>query len=192
MSGDSQGPAQPSAAPKGIVRLLKGWHWLECTVAVVAYVFIMLLLMSDVIGREVVGPVLRLAGIDAGATGVYGSQKMALYAMVVGAFLGLGVATATGTHLLPRVGFGWLPKAWGPHVDRLADVLTGILLCVTAWYGWVFVKSSQEVGLTVAVLEWPAWMIQAVIPVGILSAALRYFIFAAWPACRPTPPEFQE
>ena len=71
-------------------------------------------------------------------------------------------------------------------------VLTGILLCMTAWYGWVFVRSSQEAGLTVSVLEWPAWMIQAVIPIGILSAALRYFIFAAWPACRPTPPEFQE
>lgn len=186
-------PRMPLApAPAGIVRLLAGWHWLECSVAVVAYILIMLLLMSDVVGREVVGPVLRLVGVDVGATGVYGSQKIALYAMVVGAFLGLGVATATGTHLLPRVGFGWLPKAWAPQIDRVADVLTGVLLCVTAWYGYVFVKSSMEAGLTVSVLEWPAWMIQSVIPAGLLSAALRYFIFAAWPACRPTPPEFQE
>lgn len=192
MNTGLQQPAPPPAAPEGIVRLLKTWHWLECTLAVIAYVFIMLLLMSDVVGREVVGPVFRLIGVDLGATGVYGSQKVALYAMVVGAFLGLGVATATGTHLLPRVGFGWLPKAWSAHVDRVADVLTGVLLCVTAWYGWEFVKSSQEAGLTVAVLEWPAWMIQAVIPIGILSAALRYFIFAAWPASRPIPPEFQE
>lgn len=179
-------------APPGVVRLLAGWHWLECTLALAAYIVIMALLMSDVLGRELLGPLLRLLGLYAGPTGVYGSQKIALYAMVVGAFLGLGIATATGTHLLPRVGFGWLPKAWAPQVDRIADLLTCLVLCIATWYAFVFVASSRELGLTVAVLEQPAWMIQIVIPVGILSAALRYFIFAVWPSARPVPPEFQE
>jgi hypothetical protein len=29
-------------------------------------------------------------------------------------------------------------------------------------------------------------------PAGFLSAGLRYFLFAAWPALRPAPPEIQE
>jgi TRAP-type C4-dicarboxylate transport system permease small subunit len=179
-------------APSFVTGLLRGWHWLETTVAIVAYLFIMLLLMSDVLGRELVGPLLRLLGFEPGATGIYGSQRIALYAMVVGAFLGLGIATATGTHLLPRVGFGWLPRAWAPAVDRIADVITGLILCATTWYAVEFVNGSRASENVVAVLDAPAWLIQIVIPVGFLSAALRYFIFALWPAARPAPPEFQE
>ena len=188
----SQGLAQPTSAPTTVTSLLKGWHWLETTIAILAYLVIMLLLMSDVFGREFVGPVLRLLGFNVGATGIYGSQRIALYAMVIGAFLGLGIATATGTHLLPRIGFGWIPKSWAPAVDRIADVLTGIVLCATTWYAYAFVVDSRESQAMVAVLDMPAWLIQLVIPVGFLSAALRYFIFAMWPGARPTPPEFQE
>lgn len=188
----SQGLAQPTSAPTAVTSLLKGWHWLETTIAILAYLVIMLLLMSDVFGREFVGPVLRLLGFNVGATGIYGSQRIALYAMVIGAFLGLGIATATGTHLLPRIGFGWVPKSWAPAVDRIADVLTGIVLCATTWYAYAFVVDSRESQAMVAVLDMPAWLIQLVIPVGFLSAALRYFIFAMWPGARPTPPEFQE
>jgi hypothetical protein len=36
------------------------------------------------------------------------------------------------------------------------------------------------------------WPFQVAIPAGFLSAALRYFVYAAWPALRPQPPEFQE
>jgi C4-dicarboxylate transporter, DctQ subunit len=187
-----QGPAQHRPAPTAVTRLLKGWHWLETTIAILAYLVIMFLLMSDVFGREFVGPVLRLLGFNVGATGIYGSQRIALYAMVVGAFLGLGIATATGTHLLPRIGFGWIPTSWAPVVDRMADVLTGIVLCATTWYAYEFVANSRASQAMVAVLDMPAWLIQLVIPVGFMSAALRYFIFALWPAARPTPPEFQE
>lgn len=187
-----QAAGQSPSAPAIVTRLLARWHWLECALAMAAYLIITLMLMSDVLGRELVGPVLRLLGFNAGATGVYGSQKIALYAMVFGAFLGLGIATATGTHLLPRVGFKWLPKAWAPQVDRIADVITGTVLCITAWYAAVFVYSSRESSLMLAVLEQPAWLIQIGIPIGFLSAALRYFIFAVWPAARPIPPEFQE
>jgi hypothetical protein len=42
------------------------------------------------------------------------------------------------------------------------------------------------------VLDWPVWPIQLAIPVGFLSAAGRYFMYAGWPSIRPQPPEFQE
>ncbi|BCN38500.1 hypothetical protein ALDI51_18190 [Alicycliphilus denitrificans] len=191
MNHSSPAPAHPPA-PLAVTRLLAGWHWLEKAVAMAAYVLISFMLVSDVMGREFAGPLLRLLGFDVGATGIYGSQKIALYAMIVGSFLGLGIATATGAHLLPRIAFGWVPASWGPKVDRLADAVTGTILCTVAWYAWVFVESSREAGTVMATFEAPVWPIQAVIPLGFLSAALRYFIFALWPATRPRPPEFQE
>jgi TRAP-type C4-dicarboxylate transport system permease small subunit len=184
-------PADPPAPP-AVIRLLRGWHRLECWIAVAAFSFIALVLVIDVLGREFYGPLMSMLGFKVGATGLFGSQKMAVFALVIGSFCGIGIATATGVHLLPRVGFAWVPKAWGPAVDRLADVVTGLFLLGVTWYGVVFVLASRQSGVLAAVINISAWPIQTAIPLGFLSAALRYFIFAAWPALRPSPAEFQE
>ena len=180
------------AAPAGVVSLLRGWHRAECWVAVLCFSFIAAVLAIDVVGLEVYGPVMRSLGIEVGATGLFGSQKLGVFALVIGSFAGIGVATATGVHLLPRVGFGWVPKNWGLAMDRLADVVTGFFLLGVAYYGVVFVLDSKASGVLAAVINISAWPIQVAIPVGFISAALRYFVFAAWPATRPVPPAFQE
>lgn len=180
------------ATPSGVVKLLRGWHLAECWVAVLCFSFIALVLSIDVVGREIYGPVMRWLGVEVGATGLFGSQKLGVFALVIGSFAGIGVATATGVHLLPRVGFGWVPKDWGPGMDRLADVFTGLFLLGVSYYGVVFVLGSKESGVLAAVINVSAWPIQLAIPVGFISAALRYFVFAAWPAVRPVPPAFQE
>lgn len=180
------------AAPASVSALLRGWHRVECWVAVLCFSFIAVVLAIDVVGRELYGPIMRTLGVQVGATGLFGSQKLAVFALVIGSFAGIGIATATGVHLLPRVAFGWVPKSWGPLMDRLADVVTGCFLLGVAWYGVVFVMDSKESGVLAAVINVSAWPIQAAIPAGFLSAALRYFIFAAWPSLRPVPPAFQE
>lgn len=184
--------AQPRPAPPAVTALLRGWHRAECWLSVACFTFIAVVLVIDVLGRELWGPLLRLLGQQAGATGLFGSQKLAIFALVIGSFAGIGIATATGVHLLPRLGFGWVPKAWGPAMDRLADVVTGCFLLGVAWFGVLFVLSSKQSGVLAAVINVSAWPVQAFIPLGFVSAALRYFIFAAWPGARPAPPEFQE
>jgi TRAP-type C4-dicarboxylate transport system permease small subunit len=148
--------------------------------------------MLDVIGRELLGPLLRFVGLEPGATGIFSSQKLSIYALVIGSFAGIGIATATGSHLVPQVAFGWVPARWGPALDRIADVITALFLIAVAWYGWKFVRSSYATDLRAPVLDWPVWPVQFVIPLGFLSAAGRYLLYAAWPALRPQPPEFQE
>jgi TRAP-type C4-dicarboxylate transport system permease small subunit len=111
---------------------------------------------------------------------------------VIGAFAGIGIATATASHLVPRVGFGWIPASWEPWFNRLADAITGLFLVGVAYYAWVFVASSMATDLRAPVLDWPVWPIQLAIPIGFLSAAGRYLMYAAWPSIRPLPPEFQE
>lgn len=178
-------------APAGVTGLLTGWHRLECWIAVAGFGFIAVVLIGDVLGRELIGPLFRAFGVQKQA-GVYAAQKMSVYALVVGSFAGIGIATATASHLLPRVGFGWAPSAWGPALDRLADVVSGVFFCGVAWYGWVYVSSSMAADLRAQAFNIPIWPIQLAIPLGFLSAGLRYFIFALWPGVRPVPPEFQE
>ncbi len=175
-----------------MVAALRVWHQLECWIAVLAFSFIALVLMIDVIGREFYGPVMSMLGVKVGATGLFGSQKLAVFALVIGSFAGIGIATATGVHLVPRVAFKWVPASWSPHMDRIADVFTGLFLLGVTWYGVLFVIASKDSGVLAAVINVSAWPIQTAIPLGFASAALRYFAFAIWPAVRPVPPEFQE
>jgi TRAP-type C4-dicarboxylate transport system permease small subunit len=181
-----------SDAPPGVRRLVETWHKGECWLAVAAFGFIAAILLLDVIGREFVGPVLRLVGIDPGATGIFAAQKLSVFALVIGSFAGIGIATSTGAHIQPRFAYGWVPAEWGPVMDRLADVLTGIALVAVAWFGLKFVGSSMKTDLRAPVLDWPVWPIQLFIPLGFLSAAGRYFLYAVWPALKPQPPDFQE
>ena len=178
-------------APAGARRLVDGWHRVECLIAVAAFGFIAIVLIVDVAGRELLGPIYKAFDLK-GSPGIYAAQKMCVYALVIGSFCGVGVATATSSHLLPRLGFGWVPKSFGPTMNRIADLFTGVFFCGVAWYGWVYVESSMQAGLRAQAFDMPIWPIQLAIPLGFLSAAVRYFFFAAWPALRPLPPEFQE
>ncbi len=181
-----------TSAPSGAVRLVRGWHRVECWVAIVAFSLIAILLMLDVLGRELLGPLFHALGVKAGATGVPGAQKISVFALVVGSFCGVGVATATNSHLVPRVGFAWVPSAWGPAVARIADAFTGAFILAVAWYGVQFVLASKATGMRAPVLGWEVWPFQLAIPAGFVSASVRYFLFAAWPSLKPPPPEFQE
>jgi TRAP-type C4-dicarboxylate transport system permease small subunit len=184
--------AAVSPAPPAARRLLERWHTAECYVAVAAFSVIALLLLADVLGREFLGPLLRKVFGYNGPTGIFGSQRVSVYALVIGSFAGIGIATATASHLVPRVGFGWIPPEYGPAMDRAADVITGVVLVLFAWFGLEFVLSSKSTGLRAPVLDFAIWPIQIAIPLGFLSAGLRYFFYAAWPALKPVPPEFQE
>jgi TRAP-type C4-dicarboxylate transport system permease small subunit len=182
----------PQAPPPAARLLVERWHKLECWVAVIAFGFIAAILVLDVFGREFLGPFLRFLGFDPGATGIFFSQKLSIFALVIGSFAGIGIATATGAHIVPTFASGWVPAEWQRAYDRAVDLLTGVVLVGVAWFGFKFVASSFKTDLRAPVIDWAVWPIQLAIPLGFLSAAGRYFIFAAWPALRPMPPEFQE
>jgi TRAP-type C4-dicarboxylate transport system permease small subunit len=180
------------APPARVRRLVEVWHQGECWVAVAAFGFIAGILVLDVLGREFVGPLLRLVGLEPGATGIFASQKLSIFALVIGSFAGIGIATATGAHIVPTFASGWVPAHWQRVYDRAVDLLTGLFLIGVVWFGFKFVGSSFKTDLRAPVLDWPVWPIQLAIPLGFLSAAGRYLLYAAWPALRPKPVEFQE
>lgn len=180
------------AVPEGVRAFVAGWHRAECRVASAAFTLIAALLIVDVVGRELVGPLLRQLGIEIGATSIPGGQKIAVFAMVLGSFCGIGIATATNSHLVPRVAFGWVPQHWSGAVARLGDLFTAGFMLAVAWYGVQFVLASQATSMRAPVLGWEVWPFQLAIPAGFASAAVRYLAFAAFPGLKPPPPEFQE
>lgn len=173
------------AAPPAVTSLLAGWHRAECAIAVAAFGFIAVLLIVDVAGRELAWPLLHALGLRPGAIGIWGAPKLALHALVIGTFAGIGIAAATGAHLVPRVAFAAVPPRWAPLVTRSGDAVTAFVLAAAAWYAAVFVAGTRASGMLVPMLQWPAWPVQCAIPAGFASAALRYALFAAWPQARP-------
>lgn len=183
-------PSPP--VPPRVRTFVAGWHRAECRVASAAFTLIAALLIVDVTGRELVGPLLRQFGVDIGATSIPGGQKIAVFAMVLGSFCGIGIATATNSHLVPRVAFGWVPQRWAATVARAGDLFTACFMLAVAGYGVQFVLASMATGMRAPVLGWEVWPFQLAIPAGFASAAVRYLAFAAFPGLKPPPPEFQE
>ena len=188
--------AAPVAPVVGVPPRVKAfvdvWHRAECRVASACFTLIAALLIVDVVGRELLGPLMRAIGVDIGATAIPGGQKIAVYAMVLGSFAGIGIATATNSHLVPRVGFGWVPDRWSGAVGRLGDLFTAAFMFAVAAYGIEFVLGSKATSMRAPVLGWEVWPFQLAIPAGFASAAVRYLVFAVFPGLKPPPPEFQE
>ena len=183
----------PARVPEVVTAALAIWSRVERLLAIVTFSAIGVLMMYDVILRELVSPVLFRIGLDARPLLLVGSQKIGVYLMIAGAFVGFTLATAMGTQLVPRIGFSWVPRRWDAAMNRAADFVSAAFLGCATYYAIVFVASSAQAGLmTTSGVDLPVWMLQSVIPFGFASAAARYLCYGVWPGTRPVPPEFQE
>ncbi len=151
-------------------RLLRLLNSVESIAAAVAYLIVAALLIGDVVGREVSG------------TGVFGAQKMAVYAAVVAGFLGLGLATAANAQLRPAF-LDFVFK--GALIDRIGDAFAFVFYVFMAWVAVLFIRQSMEFQDRAAVLYWLLWPIQIVIPYALASTGLRHGLFALWPGLKP-------
>ena len=91
-------------------RILKGLRYLEALICVGAFSIVVIALMSDVIGREVFGH------------GVFGAQRIAVWAAAVVGLVGFALVTSDAGHLRPQFADHWLPRSAEPLLDRVADV----------------------------------------------------------------------
>ena len=160
-------------------RLLRGLWCLEASVCVLAFSMAAIALMADVLGREIFGH------------GVFGAQRLAVWATAIAGLVGFALVTAEGGHLRPRFADALLPKAAEPAIGRIADVISASICAALGWFAIEFVHGSYalgERGVAIPILLWP---IQMVLPWMFLSPALRYLCFAAWPGLKPEPkPEY--
>lgn len=151
-------------------RLLRLIDLAESIAASAAYLIVAALLIGDVVGRELFG------------AGIFGAQKMAVYAAVVAGFIGLALATSANAQLRPAF-LDHVLK--GPGVDRIGDAVSSGFYLFLAYVAARFIEQSMAYEDRAAVLYWLLWPIQLVIPYALASTALRHGLFARWPALKP-------
>lgn len=156
-------------------RIFKGLRYLETFVCVAAFAIVVIALMSDVLGREVFGH------------GVFGAQRIAVWAAAVVGLVGFALVTADAGHLRPQFADRWLPRAAEPVLGRVADVVSALICAFLGYYAVLFVRSSFELGERGIGITIEVWPLQIILPWMFLSSAVRHLGFAVFPALKPLP-----
>lgn len=156
-------------------RILEGLRQAELWATALAFAVMVGVLAWDIIGREL------LSG------GKIWARPVAVYANVFLAFIGMGVASATGAHLRPRVFDNAVPRAWNGVFDRFTDAGFALFSAGAAWLCWRMLLESIQLEETDTVLPWQIWPFQGFLVAGFAIAVLRHSLYAAYPALRPAP-----
>ena len=156
-------------------RVLKGLRYLEAFICVAAFSIAVLALMSDVIGREVFGH------------GVFGAQRVAVWATAVVGLVGFALVSSDAGHLRPQFADRWVPRSAEPVLNRVADVISALICVFLGYYAVLFVRSSFELGERGVGIPIELWPLQLILPWMFLSSAVRHLSFAVFPALKPLP-----
>ncbi|MBT4263985.1 MAG: TRAP transporter small permease [Deltaproteobacteria bacterium] len=161
----------------GAGTFLKRLYQMEAVVAASAYGVLAVTVLADVVFREIL------------SSPVLGTQRFAVYMSIIAGFLGVGLASAAGLHMRPRVADNWFPAAWNPGINRVSNLVTSAIFVVAGYYAVLFWHTGFEMGDTAPLLDWLLWPIQIVIPYAFFSTALRYLLFALFPNLNPADEE---
>lgn len=93
------------------------------------------------------------------------------------AVIGAVAASRDGKHISIKLAERLLPAVWWRPVAAVIDLFAACVCGALAWYAWTFVSLSREFG-DLLLGSWPAWMLQAILPVGFALLAYRYLINA--------------
>lgn len=151
-------------------KIIAALTWTEAAIAIAAYALVAGLLLMDVVGRE-------LFNIS-----IYGSQKVAVQATLIASFLGMSIATSQGVHLRAEAMDALVPRRWSALADRFGHAISFALFGALAIVSFQFMMDTRNYGIRMAVLGWPMWPVQLVLPVAFGSSALKSLAFAVFPA----------
>lgn len=163
-----------------VQRFLNAVSTIEKAIVVLTFSAVLASLSMDIIGREVF------------SHGVFGASKFAVYALILCAMAGFGLATASGAHLRPRfLDFVTRGRAEAP-ARRAGRVASAAILLFLAWGAVDMVSFSRMIGERDLTLGWLVWPVQIILPVAFALSAIRHLIYAAFPDLAPAEEEQME
>lgn len=130
-------------------------------------------LLADIFAREVL------------RSSLFGSLRVAVYAMAISALFGFCVCVAANAHIRVTVFDGVTPPAWRPLVSRLADVISFLICSAFIWFAAHYVWQTFQVAETDVALGVLVWPFQLALVWMFASAGIRYGLFAIFPGLRP-------
>lgn len=162
-----------SGAPAGLARLLAALRAAEVTITCAAFAVLVAVIFADVVWRWTTG------------SGIIWAREIGVFANIVLTIIGIGVASADGTHLRPRFFDRIFPASWDSALTRLQEALTALGFAALAWIAIQVVRETVQLDDRSIVLRWVIWPVQASLPIAFLLGALRHGIYASFPALRP-------
>ena len=155
-----------------LARTLRWLRLIEASVASAAYAAVAILLMADVIGRELF------------ETAILGAQQLAVYGAILAGFLGFTLATSDNTHLRPEF-LDFVLKRFEPWTSQASNALSALFFFGAGYVAWTFVEISMDAGDRAPVLYFFVWPLQLIIPYAFVSSGLKHLAFAVRPDLQP-------
>jgi len=145
----------------------------ECLFAVTCLCLSAAALVADIFAREVFG------------FGLWGALRVAVYSTALAALSGFAICVATGSHLRITALDSLVPVAWRPHVARLGNVTSFAICMFFAWWSFVYVRQTADIGETDVSLRIRVWPMQSILIWMFLSGGVRFLAYAVFPELEP-------
>lgn len=110
-------------------------------------------------------------------TGFYWSDELLRLLVLWLAVAGAVAASRQDRHISIAVLDRWVPDSLKRFTRFVLDVFTSGVCVLVAWHSVAFVQTTREYGDTM-LGDFPAWVLQLVLPVGFALIAWRYAVFA--------------
>lgn len=162
-----------SAAELRAAQFLTRLRRTEELITGVAFATLVVVLFADVVSRELTG------------AGLTWSRQIGVYANLFLTLVGIGLASAAGTHLRPRFADRWLPVRYDRLLETLRETVMALFFAAAAAVSVATVAETRALGERVPLLGWPVWGFQVVMPAVFIAAALRHLCYARFPGLRP-------
>ena len=133
--------------------------------------FLLALLLSSMIGVAALQVILR----NLFDTGLYWGDSAVRVMVLWVAMLGAMVASRHDEHIRIDLANHFLKDEHKRHLKRVVNLFTALVLGLFAYASYVFVGFEYEDG-TIAFGVVPAWVCEAIMPIGAAVMALRYII----------------
>jgi TRAP-type C4-dicarboxylate transport system permease small subunit len=153
-------------------QLIAGIHRLEEALLV--------LLLTSMIGVAAAQVVMR----NFFDSGLFWGDSAVRVAVLWVAMLGAMVASRNDGHIRIDIAGRYLPDGIKKSVGRMVSLFTCIVLALFAWYSYDFVRFEYE-DATLAFGVVPAWICEAIMPVGAGVMALRFALLFIKPVESP-------
>ncbi len=156
---------------------LQLFHRIEKTVSALGLAILSILVVIDVVGREVVGQ------------GWLPAQRSSVYLMIWVGFLGATLASAKNAHLAPEVADRLWKKDWVPYLTQVQQLSTALFCAFMGYLALGYVAETFSMGEKDVVTGIQLGWVQGILPYTFLSLALRHLFYFIQPSLIPEKPQ---
>jgi len=137
-------------------------------------------LVYDVLKRQFTG------------SGAFGAPQLGVIGMIVVSYIGIGLASAAGSHYRPRFADKVFPPKYDALMDRIGEFGFALFCAFMTFISIKVSLESYELKDVAPVLRNPIWPVQLTLAVGFGFVAVRHFLYGLYPAIKPVSGESAE